>query len=120
MGFWGSFFCTILESKATEDREYKPLECITWDNYPKYILTIDNLLQKRSGNVHYNKGKWGMIANHVGVGQSLIDALIQKGEEEIGYEIDPSDVRYLTMLKRNDEREQRFTYFFLYKKRYKK
>lgn len=74
------------------------------------------LLQKRSKNVHYNKGKWGMIANHVGVNQSLVDALIQKGEEEIGYSIDPSDIRYLTMLKRNEEREQRFTYFYYIKK----
>ena len=65
------------------------------------------LLQKRSENVHYNNGKWGMIANHVGAEQSLVDALIQKGEEEIGYSIDPSDIRYLTMLKRNEEREQK-------------
>lgn len=74
------------------------------------------LLQKRSFNVHYNNGKWGMIANHVGASQSLVDALIQKGEEELGYTIDPSDVRYLTMLKRNEEREQRFTYFYYIKK----
>ena len=31
-----------------EDREYKPLEMIN-DNYPKYVLTLDNLLQQRSG-----------------------------------------------------------------------
>ena len=74
------------------------------------------LLQKRSENVHFNNGKWGMIANHVGANQSLVDALIQKGEEEIGYNIDPNDIRYLTMLKRNEEREQRFTYFYYIKK----
>ena len=74
------------------------------------------LLQKRSKNVHFNNGKWGMIANHVGANQSLVDALIQKGEEEIGYNIDPNDIRYLTMLKRNEEREQRFTYFYYIKK----
>lgn len=73
------------------------------------------LLQKRSENVHYNNGKWGMIANHVGIDQTLIDAIVQKGIEEIGYEINPLDIRYLTMLKRNDEREQRFTYFYYIK-----
>ncbi len=73
------------------------------------------LLQKRSFNVHYNNGKWGMIANHVGVNQTLVDALIQKAIEEIGYEINPNDIRYLTMLKRNEEREQRFTYFYYIK-----
>ena len=45
---------TILESKATEDREYKSLESITWDNYPKYLLTTDTLLQKRNGIIHAN------------------------------------------------------------------
>lgn len=44
---------TILESKQTEDREYKSLEGIK-DNYPKYVLTTDRLLQKRNGIVHAN------------------------------------------------------------------
>lgn len=45
---------TILESKATEDREYRSLEQITWDNYPRYVLTTDTLLQKRNGIRHEN------------------------------------------------------------------
>lgn len=45
---------TILQSKDTEDREYKSLESITWDNYPKYILTTDTMLQKRNGIIHAN------------------------------------------------------------------
>ena len=44
---------TIGESKATEDREYAPLEIIK-DNYPKFVLTTDYLLQKRSGIRHLN------------------------------------------------------------------
>ena len=44
---------TIGESKATEDREYAPLEMIK-DNYPKFVLTTDYLLQKRSGIRHLN------------------------------------------------------------------
>lgn len=39
---------TIAVSKETEDREYKSLESIT-DNYPKYVMTTDYLLQKRNG-----------------------------------------------------------------------
>ncbi len=73
------------------------------------------LLQRRSEHVHYNNGKWGMVANHVGANQTLMDALIQKAKEEIGYHLNASDVRYLTMLKRNEEREQRFTYFYYLK-----
>lgn len=45
---------TILQSKDTEDREYKSLESITWDNYPKYLLTTDTMLQKRNGIIHAN------------------------------------------------------------------
>ena len=44
---------TIGESKSTEDREYAPLENIK-DNYPKYVLTTDYLLQMRGGIKHVN------------------------------------------------------------------
>ena len=44
---------TILASKETEDREYRALETIR-DNYPKYVLTLDSLLQKRNGIIHQN------------------------------------------------------------------
>ncbi len=44
---------TIALSKDTEDREYRPLEQIK-DNYPKYVVTADYLLQKRNGIVHVN------------------------------------------------------------------
>lgn len=45
---------TILASKETEDREYRSLESITWDNYPKYLLTLDRFFQKRNGIIHAN------------------------------------------------------------------
>lgn len=44
---------TIANSKATEEREYRPLEMIR-DNYPKYVMTTDYLLQKRNGISHVN------------------------------------------------------------------
>ena len=44
---------TIAQSRETEDREYRPLEKIR-DNYPKYLLTTDYLLQKRGGIRHVN------------------------------------------------------------------
>ncbi len=44
---------TINESKATEDREYAPLEDIK-DNYPKYVITTDYILQNRNGIKHVN------------------------------------------------------------------
>lgn len=44
---------TIMASKETEDREYFPLEAIH-DNYPKYVLTRGDMIQKRNGIIHEN------------------------------------------------------------------
>lgn len=43
---------TIAE-RETEEREYRPFEKIR-DSYPKYLLTMDRLLQHRSGIRHVN------------------------------------------------------------------
>lgn len=51
---------TIMNDKKTEDREFKPLEEIK-DGYPKYLLTRDDLLQRRSGIKHRNLP--GFMAN---------------------------------------------------------
>ena len=54
---------TFADSQKTEDREYAPLENIK-DNYPKYILTRADPIQKRNGIIHKNMGE-----------------MMQKGEE---------------------------------------
>ncbi len=48
---------TILNSEKTEDREYTPLESIR-DNYPKYVVTEDDFIQKRNGIIHVNIGEF--------------------------------------------------------------
>ena len=44
---------TIMNDIKTEDREYRPLEEIK-DNYPKYLLTRNDLIQRRNGIKHFN------------------------------------------------------------------
>ena len=44
---------TIMADKTTEDREYAPLERIG-DNYPKFVLTRSDPIQKRNGIIHVN------------------------------------------------------------------
>lgn len=44
---------TILSSRDTEDREYRPLEAIR-DNYPKFVVTKNDLIQSRNGIKHVN------------------------------------------------------------------
>ena len=46
---------TILSSQNTEEREYRPLEAIR-DNYPKYVVTRNDLIQQRNGIIHVNIG----------------------------------------------------------------
>ncbi len=44
---------TIAGSRETEEREYRSLEMIR-DNYPRYLMTTDFMLQKRNGISHVN------------------------------------------------------------------
>ena len=44
---------TIMQSKETENREYRLLESVN-DNYAKYVATTDYMLQKRNGIKHIN------------------------------------------------------------------
>lgn len=44
---------TMMADRGTEDREYAPLETIK-DNYPKYVLTRNDLIQHRNGIIHKN------------------------------------------------------------------
>ncbi len=44
---------TIMTSREAEEREFVPLERIR-DNYPKYLLTRNGLLQRRNGIKHRN------------------------------------------------------------------
>lgn len=44
---------TIMSGIETENREYRPFEMIR-DNYPKYLLTRNDLIQKRDGIIHKN------------------------------------------------------------------
>ena len=48
---------TMAASRETEDREYAPLSKIR-DNYPKYILTRNDPIQKRDGIIHKNLPKF--------------------------------------------------------------
>ncbi len=48
---------TIMNSIETENREYTPLEKIM-DNYPKYLVTRNDMIQQRNGIKHVNIGSF--------------------------------------------------------------
>lgn len=59
---------TIMNDRATEDREYRPFEQIR-DNYPKFIITRNDPIQHRSGIIHEN------ITELIGEGRDFTDPL---------------------------------------------
>lgn len=61
---------TIMSDRATEDREYRPLEQIR-DNWPKFVITRSDPIQHRSGIVHEN------VTELVGEGRTF--GLVQRG-----------------------------------------
>ncbi len=54
---------SIAGSREIEDKEYRPFETIP-DNYPKYLMTMDSLLQKRNGINHVNFVDFMMEEKH--------------------------------------------------------
>ncbi|MDO5319524.1 MAG: hypothetical protein Q4G65_12920 [bacterium] len=48
-----TYLGSVIEQILIKDREYRPLE-MGGDNYPKYLFTLDALLQKRNGIKHLN------------------------------------------------------------------
>lgn len=57
---------TIMSDRATEEREYRPLERIR-DNYPKFVITRNDPVQHRSGIIHEN------ITELIGDGRGFMD-----------------------------------------------
>jgi len=73
------------------------------------------LMQRRSEHVRFNIGKFGIIANHVRVGQTMVDAALEKAREEIGISFNRNEVRYLAVQRRVEEHERRYMYFYYIK-----
>lgn len=61
---------TIMNDRKTEDREYRPLEQIR-DNWPKFVITRSDPIQRRSGIVHEN------VTELIGEGRTF--GLAQRG-----------------------------------------
>lgn len=72
---------TIASSKETENREYAPLEQQK-DNYPKFVLTRNDPVQRRNGIYHAN------IADFMSMGRGFTDSLYVDPPEETPYGYD--------------------------------
>lgn len=69
---------TIAASKETEDREYAPLEQLR-DNYPKFVLTRNDPIQRRNGIRHVN------IADFMSMNKGFTDSLKMESSKDSTY-----------------------------------
>ncbi len=70
---------TIAASKDTENREYAPLERQK-DNYPKFVLTRNDPIQRRNGIYHAN------ITDFMSMGKGFTDSLYADPYEGPSYD----------------------------------
>lgn len=57
------------------------------------------LLQRRSGT-GYMDGRWCVLAGHVDLGESVVEAAVREAREESGVDVAPEDLEPLTTLHR--------------------
>ncbi len=70
------------------------------------------LLQKRSKCKKVNPGKWGICGGKVEIGETTLDAGIRETFEEIGIDLDKSELKFLSMGKNE---KAHFTVYYIRK-----
>ena len=71
------------------------------------------LLEKRSPNKKYSPNKWGLCAGHVDTGETLIEAAIRERKEEIGIDINKSELKSFGEIEKyEDSTNTHLTHFF--------
>ena len=75
------------------------------------------LTQKRSQNVRFNKGKFGIVANHPTIHQTNIDCILEKAKEELGIELNKDSIMFLMVAKRETSvfnKKIQYTYYTMF------
>ncbi len=70
------------------------------------------LLQKRSANKKFNPNKWGTCGGHVDVGEDNMTALVRETKEEIGIDLNPSNVNFLIKIVKERESNSHVSIYY--------
>jgi 8-oxo-dGTP diphosphatase len=57
-----------------------------------FLLRSDSVLLLRRRNTGFEDGKYGLVGGHVEGGESITRAAIRECREEVGIEVDPTDL----------------------------
>jgi 8-oxo-dGTP diphosphatase len=75
-----------------------------------FFLRDQKVLLLRRCNTGYEDGNYSVVAGHMEEGESITQAAIREAEEEVGVELQPSDMRVVgVMIRKSDD--QRVDFF---------
>lgn len=85
------------------------------------VVDVHMILRRRDGQIllaqragtGYADGRWNVPGGKLEAGEDVLTAAIREAREEVGVEIDPGDVRFVTVVHhRNPGGEARVGFFF--------
>ena len=78
-----------------------------------YVLFIcdGKILMLRRANTGYEDGKYSLVAGHADGNEALTEATAREAKEELGVEIEPTELELKVVMHRIDDREQ-LDFFF--------
>jgi len=82
-----------------------------------HLLLFDDeerLLMLRRANTGYEDGKWSLPAGHIDRGESAVAAAVREAKEELGIDVQPSDVAFQLVMHKADpvDAAERIDFFF--------
>ena len=76
-----------------------------------FLLKNEQILLLRRFNTGYEDGNYSLVAVHVDVGESVVQAMVREALEEAGIIISPADLEVSLVMQRQSN-DERIDYFF--------
>jgi 8-oxo-dGTP diphosphatase len=77
-----------------------------------FFLRETQILLLRRFNTGYEDGNYSVVAGHVEAGETITQAAVREGNEEIGVLLDPTDLQIVHVMNRKSE-DERIDFFMV-------